>query len=296
MKDILTRLQSGEVLIGDGAMGTMLMERGLKPGECPEAININNPLVLEEIASLYLKAGADILQTNTFGGSPLKLADYNLEDKMEDINKNAVLAVQKVADGKAYVSASCGPSGKMLKPHGDADPDDIYKSYSKQMKVVIEQGVDLICVETMTDLDEATLAIKAARSISSSIPIMATMTFDATKRGYFTVMGVNIEKAAKGLVAAGADIIGSNCGNGIERMIEIATEFKKNTDKPLIIQSNAGLPRMEGDRLVYDESPEFMADRAVKLLDLKVSIIGGCCGTTPEHIAALKKIILLNKK
>lgn len=291
MKDLLVRIRNGEVLVADGAMGTMLMERGLKPGEPPESFNLTRPEVLEEIALLYLKAGANIIQTNTFGASPLKLSLYSLDDKTEEINKNAVLAVKKITENRAYVSGSCGPCGKLLKPYGDIDAEEMHNNFERQVKTLIDAGVDIICVETMTDLTEATLAIKAAKAVSPSIPVIATMTFDPTPKGFYTVMGINIENAAKGLEDAGADIIGSNCGNGIENMIKIAEEFKARGNLPIIIQSNAGLPEMHGDVTVYPETPEFMAERTKELVSIGISIIGGCCGTTPEHIRQIRRIV-----
>ncbi len=289
--NLLERISKGEKLTADGAMGSLLMARAkdLIKGKCPEIINLSRPDILEEVANLYLEAGAEIIQTNTFGGSPLKLSDYSLDEKTEEINMAAIQAVKKVVEGKAYVSASCGPCGKMLKPYGELESDVMYESFVRQLKSVIEAGADIICVETMTDIQEAILAIKAARSISSSIPVMATMTFDKTKRGFFTMMGVNIEKAAKELEAAGADIIGSNCGNGIENMILIAKEYRSFSSLPLIIQSNAGLPEIRGDATVYPETPEFMAEKSKDLVDAGVSIIGGCCGTTPEHIRVISQ-------
>ncbi len=291
MKNLLERLADHEILLADGAMGTMLFERGLQPGDCPERINLKKPEILEEIARLYHNAGADIIQTNTFGGSPLKLAQYSLDNKTEEINIAAVQAVRRAVGKRAYISGSCGPCGKLLKPYGDTDPVDVLEGFARQMKALIGGGVDMICIETMTDLAEAKLAIKAARSISSSIPVAATMTFDSTPRGFFTIMGTTIERAAVELIEAGADIIGSNCGNGIENMIKIASEFKKHTNHPLLIQSNAGLPELHGDRPVYPETPEFMAEKSRELLEIGVNIIGGCCGTTPDHIAAMRKVI-----
>jgi 5-methyltetrahydrofolate--homocysteine methyltransferase len=288
------RLKQPNVIIADGAMGTMLFQRGLKPGECPERMNLEHPEVLEEIARLYFEAGAEIIQTNTFGGSPLKLSVYGLENQTEEINSRAVQAVRKVVADKAYVSASCGPTGKLLEPFGDTKPIVIFESYLRQLKALICSGVDMICVETMTDLNEAILAVKAARSIAAKIPICATMTFDSTPRGFYTIMGVTIEQAVKGLTEAGADIIGSNCGNGIEKMIAIAKEFKTHTTLPIIIQSNAGLPVMKNGNLIYNETHEFMAEKSRELLSAGVKIIGGCCGTTPEHIAAMKKINEIN--
>ena len=291
MNTILNRIKNREILVADGAMGTMLFARGLKPGEPPESVNLKNPEILEEIAQAYLDAGADIIQTNTFGASPLKLSDYGMQDKTEEINRIAVEKVRKVVREKAYVSGSVGPSGKLLKPFGDTEPDDIYLSFKRQMKALINADVDLICIETMTDLNEASLAIKAAKSISPEIPIMATMTFDETPRGFYTIMGVSIEDAVVGLQKAGADIIGSNCGNGIENMIKIAREFKKLTILPTIIQSNAGIPEMKEGKLFYSETSEFFAEKTKELIDAGVSIIGGCCGTTPEYIRAIRKVV-----
>jgi len=288
---LLERLNNNEVLVSDGAMGTMLFERGVESGDCPERINIERPEILEEIAKLYLQAGADIIQTNTFGASPLKLTQYSLDNQTDAINIAAVKAVRTAIGDKAHISASCGPCGKLLKPYGDTDPDDVLKGFERQMNALIGEGVDLICIETMTDLSEAKLAIKAARSVTADIPICATMTFDSTPRGFFTIMGASIEQTVSELVEAGADVIGSNCGNGIENMVEIAIEFRKHTDQPLIIQSNAGLPKLEGDRIIYSESPEFMARKCREMLNIGVDIIGGCCGTTPEHIAAIRKVV-----
>jgi len=291
VEGLLKRLKNGEILVSDGAMGTMLMERGLGAGEPPESFNLTRLPILHEIASLYLEAGADIVQTNTFGASPLKLSFYSLADKTEEINRNAVLAVRKIVGECAYISGSCGPSGKLLEPYGDTSDSEMYDSFERQMKALISADVDIICVETMTDLREATIAVKAAKTVSSSTPVIATMTFDPIPRGFYTVMGINIEEAVKGLTNAGADIIGSNCGNGIDNMIKIAREFREFSHLPIIIQSNAGIPEIKGNTVVYPETPEFMAEKAKELVSLGVSIIGGCCGTTPKHIRAIRKMV-----
>ncbi|MBD3232293.1 MAG: hypothetical protein GF315_01070 [candidate division Zixibacteria bacterium] len=291
MRDILDRIKNGEVLLADGAMGTMLIEKGLKIGDCPERLNLDKPELLGEIARQYFDAGADIIQTNTFGGSPLKLAQYSLESETEELNIAAVNAVRQVVGNNAYIYGSCGPSGRLLKPYGDTEHQEVLDSFKRQITALISEGADLICVETMTDLEEARLAIKAAKSIDSSIPVSATMTFDVTPRGFFTIMGVDIQHAVKGLIEAGADMIGSNCGNGIENMVKIAEEFRRLTSIPLVIQSNAGLPEMIDGRIEYSESPEFMAERCKQLIDIDVNVIGGCCGTTPEHISAFRNVI-----
>jgi 5-methyltetrahydrofolate--homocysteine methyltransferase len=291
MEGLAEQITGCELLLVDGAMGTMLMERGLRPGECPEAINLARPEVLGEIAALYLEAGADIIETNTFGASPAALSRYGLDDRVEAINEAAVRTVRSAVGQRAYVAASCGPSGRLLKPYGDADPEDLYAGYLRQLGSLVTAGTDAVFVETMTDLAEATLAVRAAKEVSPAIPVVATMTFDATPRGFFTVMGVSVEQAARGLREAGADAIGSNCGNGIDKMVEIAAAFRGCSEMPLVIQSNAGLPVADGGSIVYPETPEFMAGRSTDLLAAGVSIIGGCCGTTPAHTKALRAVI-----
>jgi len=291
MKQPLERLQAGEILCSDGAWGTQLMARGLKPGASPEALNFSNPEALVEVATLYVEAGAQLITTNTFGGSSLKLHSYGLDDRTEEINRAAVEALRPVVADKAYILASVGPTGKLLKPYGDTEPEAIAEAFNRQTGALVEAGADFICVETMIDLTEARLAIEAARSHSAEIPIIATMTFDAIPRGFFTTMGVTVEQACAGLVEAGANIVGSNCGNGIDKMVEIAREFVTHSSVPVIIQSNAGVPENVAGEVIYPESPEFMAERVGQLMDLGVVIIGGCCGTGPDHIRALRAAI-----
>jgi 5-methyltetrahydrofolate--homocysteine methyltransferase len=290
-RSLLERVYAGEVLLADGGMGSMLLERGLGPGACPESVNLERPEIVEEIARLYLEAGADVIEANTFGASPARLAQYGLADRAAEINRAAVRAARKAVGDRAHLAGNLGPSGRILKPYGDADTGEIYDSFVEQARALIEAGVDLICIETMIDLAEAVLAVKSIKSVAATIPVTATMTFDPTPRGFYTVMGVNVEQAAAGLRDAGADLIGSNCGNGIENMLAIAAEFRKRTDLPLIIQPNAGLPETKDGKVIYTETPAFMADRARELLATGVSIVGGCCGTTPEHTAALRKMI-----
>jgi len=280
-----------DVLVGDGALGTMLLARGLPPGQPPESMTLAHPAVLEEIARLYLDAGADLVTTNTFGGSPLKLGLHGLEAAVEAVNAGAVRAARAAVGDRAYVAGSCGPSGRLLEPYGDTTPEAMAASFARQADLLIGAGVDAIVVETMTDLTEATLAIRAAKDRSPAVPVLATMTFDPTPRGYFTVMGVSVAAAAAVLAEAGADAVGSNCGTGIEHMVAIAREFRRHTALPLVVQANAGLPRTVGLETVYDETPAFMAEHARALLDLGVSVIGGCCGTTPAHVAALRAVV-----
>ncbi len=291
LETLSNRLASGAVLLVDGAIGTMLLERGLEPGKPPESFTLSHPEVLEDVAGQYVSAGADIVETNTFGASPMRLEPYGLADRAEELNREAVAAVRRTAAGRAYVAGSVGPSGGMLTPHGDTDPQDIYENFRSQIQWLADAGVDCVCVETMLDLTEATLAVQAAKEVLPHTPLTATMTFDETPKGFFTVMGVSVEAAAAGLADAGADAVGSNCGSGIEVMIRIAEEFRRVSDLPIIIQPNAGLPEIEGGKAVYTETPEFTADRARQLIDAGVRIIGGCCGTTPDHTRAVREMV-----
>jgi 5-methyltetrahydrofolate--homocysteine methyltransferase len=291
MQPFLERVKEGPVLIADGAMGSFLMERGLTPGQPPESFNLTRPELLREVATLYLEAGAEVVQSNTFGGSALKLAAYGLDGETEAINRAAALAVREAVDDRAYVSGSCGPSGRTLEPYGDTEPAEVRVSFQRQIGALVEAGIDVLCVETMIDLAEARLAIEAAREISADLPIMATMTFDATPRGFYTIMGNDVPSAAAGLAEAGANLVGSNCGNGIEVMIEIARAFRASTQAPLLFQPNAGLPEMIDGRVVYNETPEFMAEKAIEFAKIGVEVVGGCCGTTPEHTRALRRAL-----
>lgn len=287
----LDRIAAGETLCGDGAWGTQLMARGLKPGDSFEALNLSRPEILAEIASLYIEAGAELVTTNTFGASPLNLASHGLDAQTEDINVAAVEALRGVTRGRALISASVGPTGRILAPVGDADPGEVADGFVRQIRALVEADADLICVETMMDLEEARLAVAAARQVSTTIPVIASMTFNATPRGFFTTMGNTPEQACEGLREAGADIVGSNCGNGAATMVELARELSTHAGLPLSIQANAGLPEVRDGELHYPESPAFMAARVPDLIELGVAIVGGCCGTGPEHIRAIRAAI-----
>jgi 5-methyltetrahydrofolate--homocysteine methyltransferase len=288
MQPILDRLSSGVPVLGDGAWGTQLMPRGLAIGGCPESFNLDAAEVLAEIAGRYLEAGAEVITTNTFGGSAVKLAHYGLADRTEEVNRAGVAAIRGVCAGKAWISGSVGPSGAILKPYGDAEPAALLRGFERQVQGLAEGGVDLLCIETMTDLAEAKLAVTAARTVAPELPVVATMTFDPTPRGFFTIMGVSIAQAIAGLRDAGADVVGANCGSGIDVMVEIAAELTSGSTLPVAIQANAGLPQRQGPLVVWPDTPEQMATGARRLADLGVALIGGCCGTGPEHIRAMR--------
>jgi 5-methyltetrahydrofolate--homocysteine methyltransferase len=291
MEGLLARLNRGDVLVGDGAWGTQLMARGLPAGQPPEWFALERPEVLEEVARLYLEAGADLVTTDTFGGTSFRLKLHGLDGERERLNRQAVEAVKRAVGGQALVSASVGPSGQLLEPYGELSPDAVEEAFAEQVRSLASAGADVLCIETMGDLTEATRAVKAAKDVAPGVPVMATMTFEPTPRGYFTVMGVSVEKAVAGLEAAGADVVGSNCGTGIEDMVSIARAMTRATRLPLLIQPNAGLPQSRDGQVVYDETPASMAARVPELLDLGVVIVGGCCGTTPDHIRAIRRAV-----
>ncbi len=296
MRSLLARIESGPIMVADGAIGSLLIEHGLEPGAAPESLNLARPDVLCGIADRYVEAGAEIIHTNTFGASPLKLAGHGLDAQTEEINHAAVLAVRETLAtrktiGDVYISGSVGPTGGTLVPYGNTEPDEVLEGFERQIASLVAAGVDALTIETMIDLAEAKLAVRAARSVSGSIPVMATMTFDVLPRGVYTIMGNDVKTSAEELLDAGADVVGSNCGNGTESMLAIALEFRSVTDAKLLFQPNAGLPRIEGGTTVFDETPEQMAARASEFADLGVAILGGCCGTTPEHVRALRAIL-----
>lgn len=291
MEPFLPRLRSGPALVGDGAMGTVLMARGLAPGRPPEEATLAHPDWVVEAARRYALAGADVVETNTFGASPLKLALAGLGGETERLNRDAVLLAREGAGDGVWVAASVGPCGRLLEPWGDAASAAVLEGFVAQIGFLADAGVDAVFVETMTDLEEAKLAVRAAREAAPALPVVAMMTFEATPRGFFTIMGTSVADAAAALEAAGADAVGSNCGNGVGEMVEIAKELRRHSSLPVVIQPNAGLPRTRDGRLEWGESPSSMAEGARELLALGVGLIGGCCGTTPEHVRALRAVV-----
>lgn len=291
MAGLLARIESAGVLVGDGAWGTELMRRGLSPGQPPEVFALERPDVIEEVARRYVEAGADMVTTDTFGATSFRLRLHGLEGERDRINSRAVEAVRRAVEGRALVSASVGPTGELLEPYGSTAPEAVQAAFEEQIAVLAAAGADLVCVETMTDLAEAKRAVAAARRVAPDLPVMATMTFEPTPRGYFTIMGVSVERAVAGLLDAGADVVGSNCGTGIADMVGIARAMAAAGAPRIAIQPNAGLPETRDGALVYDESPESMASRVGELLEIGVSLVGGCCGTTPEHVRAIRKAV-----
>ena len=290
MKTMLERIAQGEILISDGAMGTFLHAKGLGAGECPESWCVSHPEAVKEIAEAYIAAGSDIEETNSFGGTSLRLEAHHLAGKVREFNLAAAALARQAIGNKGYVAASVGPTAQFLKQEGGkATPAQFYESFKEQMMALAEGGADALCMETMTSLLEAVQAIRAAKE-NTQLPVLCTFTFDAKPRGFFTIMGVTPERAAKEAVAAGADIIGTNCGNGIANMIEITKQMRAAVpDVPILVQANAGIPVIENGVTVFKEAPEYMASKVEELVRAGANIIGGCCGTNPNHIAAMAK-------
>jgi 5-methyltetrahydrofolate--homocysteine methyltransferase len=298
MAGLRERLDSRRLLVADGAWGTRLQERGLEAGECPELWNVDRPRDVRAVAEEYLAAGSDLVLTNTFGGSPLMLRRHGLAERTEELNAaGARLSLEAVqaAGGRALVAASVGPTGELPAPLGMVGEEELEEGFRRQVRAALEAGVRIVCVETMIDLTEACCAVRgacrAARELGLVVEVMATLTYGPTPSGYRTAMGVDVPRTVEGLTRAGADVLGSNCGNGIEQMLPIAAAFRARTALPLLVQANAGLPVLEGGRTVFRQGPEDMARHVPALVRAGASIIGGCCGTGPAHIAALRRAV-----
>ncbi len=276
-----------KVILFDGAMGTMLMKAGQGSLKTPILLNLDEPDLVTDIHRQYYSAGADVVITNTFGGSPLKLTADGLEQQLVDLNRKAVkLTRQACPDGK-FVAGDIGPSGKMIQPLGDVAPEEMQENYFSQARVLIESGVDLIIIETMYSLEEALTAVQGVRK-AGDILLLASMTYSKTKNGFYTVMGEDISQCVSALEGAGADMMGANCTLNSTDTIDLTKELRAATDKPLLIQPNAGKPVTSKGMTYYEQTPaEFAAD-AKKIHEAGADMIGGCCGTTPEFIQAVK--------
>ena len=287
MPNLLQERLKEKPLLFDGAMGTMLMKAGRGSLKTPILLNQDEPDLVTDIHRQYYAAGADVVITNTFGGSPLKLAADGLQEQMVDLNCQAVkLTRQACPDGK-YVAGDIGPSGKMIQPLGDIAPEEMQGNFFSQARVLIEAGVDLITIETMYSLDEALAAVQAVRK-AGDILLLASMTYTRTKNGFFTVMGENISQCVSALAGVGADMMGANCTLNSTDTIDLTKELRAATDKPLLIQPNAGKPVTSKGITYYEQTPTEFARDAKKIRKAGADMIGGCCGTTPEFIQAVK--------
>lgn len=291
MGRILDKIAEKKVLVSDGAIGTFLHLKGMKAEECPESWNLSHPDEVYDIVKSYVDAGSDLVLTNSFGGSPLKLEGYGLSEQAYELNRAAAELARKAAGSEILVLGSIGPTGKMVMM-GEVPPQDVYKGFMEQARALAEGGVDGIVIETMADPEEARLAIEAAKEVCE-LDVACTFTFSKTLTGeYRTMMGTGVDEYLAMAKDAGADIVGANCGNGTAGMIEIVREIRAlDADIPVLVHANAGLPEYRDGTTVFPESPDEMCSQVGDLLQAGANVVGGCCGTTPEHIREIVHLV-----
>ena len=277
-KPFLQAIKETKTLVSDGAWGTYLQAEGLQSGECPEEWNITHPDVVMAIAKSYIDAGSDMVETNTFGGSRHKLKMFGLGDRTYELNKAGAELSRKAAGEDKWVIGSIGPSGAILMMD-EVTEEELYDDFLEQVKGLAAGGVDAFCIETFSALDEAKLAVDAAKT--TGLPVICTFTFE----NGFSMMGVTPETYAEKMLELGVDVLGTNCGNGLEGMVDYVKAIKSTApERPILIHANAGLPVMQGTETIYPETPEHMASQVIDIVKAGACIVGGCCGTTPAHI------------
>jgi len=286
---LLHKLLVAQPVLTDGAWGTQLQARGLAIGEIPDLWNLTHPDKVAEVARAYVEAGSQIILTNTFGANRIRLAEGGCADRAKEINEAGARLSREAAAGRARVFASIGPSGKMLMS-GDVTEEELHVAFTEQAEALARGGADGLVVETMSDLEEARIAIGAAKT--TGLLVVASMVFDSGKEKDRTMMGTTPEQAAAGLIAAGADVIGANCGQGIAGFVPICARLKAaSAGHPVWIKANAGLPEMHEGKATYAMTAAEFASYVPALLKAGASFIGGCCGTSPEFIRALRQTI-----
>jgi methionine synthase I (cobalamin-dependent) len=284
---------NGATVVADGAMGTMLMANGLEFGDPPEVWNLEHPEIIRRVQRGYLDAGSQIILTNTFGGNRLRLELHGREDRVDQLNRTAAVLARveaNAADHPAIVAGDIGPTGQIMASIGGTlTPEIAREVFSEQARGLAAAGVDVMWIETMSDLDEAVAAIHGAKDAAPDKPVIATMSFDT--RGH-TMMGVSPEKAAAALLEAGAAAVGGNCGNGPEELIPVLERMRAVfPDAKLVAKANVGQPILVGMAVAYETTPEMMADFARRFRDAGANIIGACCGSTPPHLRAMSEAI-----
>lgn len=292
MNKFLERLNSGEILVADGATGSNLQKMGLKPGKPPEDLIIDDPDTLLKLASSFADAGSDIILTCTFGGTRMRMKDSKYQDRTPEVNMRAAEIARKAASrhNGGLVAGSMGPVGALIKPYGPLEMDDVRATFAEQAKALADGGVDLLLIETMFSFEETTAAFEGAKSVTD-LPIVVSFSYD---RGTRTMMGVKPKDVMKRYTEMGAVLVGANCGTTLDNMEAVVKEYAETVPNfPLWVKPNAGVPHMdlETEQGVYDMGPDDMANFAKKYVALGAKVVGGCCGNTPEHIAAIVRAV-----
>jgi 5-methyltetrahydrofolate--homocysteine methyltransferase len=293
MNKFLERLNSGEILVADGATGSNLQKMGLKPGRPPEDLILDNPDLLYTLEKSFVDAGSDIILTCTFGGTRMRMKDSKYQERAPELNIRAAQIARKAAASRndgVLVAGSMGPVGALIKPYGPLEAEDVKATFAEQAKALAEGGVDLLLIETMFSFEETTAAYEGTKSVTD-LPIVVSFSYD---RGTRTMMGVKPKDVIKRYCEMGATLVGANCGTTLENMEAVVKEYVATVPNfPLWVKPNAGVPHMdiETEQGVYDMGPEDMAAYAKKYVEWGARVVGGCCGNTPEHIAAIVKAI-----
>jgi 5-methyltetrahydrofolate--homocysteine methyltransferase len=287
-RDFLSAIKRKPLLF-DGAIGTQLQAKGLPVGEAPEKWNLEFPELVQQVHEEYVRAGADAVTTNSFGASPYKLKNLSLDNRAFELNFAAARIARKAAGEAVFVAGSVGPTGAIM-ILGEVSEAEILAGFEIQIQGLVRGGADVIIIETMSDLAELELALKAGKN-TTDLPLIASMTYAPGANGYKTMMGVDIKTAVRESEKSGADLVATNCGVGIDSAIEIIGEMRSVTNLPILAEPNAGLPRLVDGKTIYAESAEKMAEKIPLLLVAGAQVIGGCCGTTPEHIRMFREVI-----
>lgn len=281
----IEQLLAEKPVLTDGGWGTQLYLQGLEPGACPDEWNLSHPAEVQAVAQAYVDAGSRIILTNTFGASSLKLRRHGLAEKAVEINRRGAEISKAAAGDQTLVFASIGPSGLMLMM-GQTNASELEAAFGEQARALADGGADGLVIETMSDPAEAAIAVAAARA--TGLPVVASMVFG---RGDRTMMGTTPEQAAVAMTEAGADVVGANCGQGIEGFITICRRLHASTDRPIWIKANAGLPKLVGTETVYEQAPVDFARAVPAVIEAGADFIGGCCGTTPDTIRATRAVL-----
>lgn len=287
---IFDLIEKGTVLL-DGGMGTELIARGFPQGACPESWNVEKPEIVKQIHTSYFNAGSDVVLTNSFGGSKIKLDAYGLGEKCFELNRAAATIANEVKPEGKLVAGSMGPTGKFLKPVGEFTEEEFEEAYAEQAKGLTEGKADFFLIETQYDINEALSALKGTRRVSN-LPIFVTMTFNKGPKGFFTIMGNSVAQCVEELEKKGIPAIGTNCTLNSEEMVDLIKIMREKTSLPLVAQANAGQPEVAGDgKVSYSQDLENYVSFIPRMIENGASLIGGCCGTNPDYIKRMAEIL-----